>query len=287
VYNTDHPMPWGWKVSSYFLTKGIAAGLALVMAVALLAGSGTGFAVIDWVAPLLAGLFLAATGALLVADLKRPDRFYYLLTKGRWGSWLVRGAVILSVYAVVLGVWFLAGVTGATDLVAVMIWIAVPVGLATAAYTAFLFGQAEARDLWQSPVLVWHMVAGAVAVGGGAGMVLALFSDIPSEATAAFTWSLIGGTAALGLIALAELTGRHPTRNIADAMHHLTQGVYSLEWWAGGQLLGVVLPLALGVIAVSGAGPDWLAALGGLAAMAGIWFSDDAFVKAGQSVPLS
>ena len=35
------------------------------------------------------------------------------------------------------------------------------------------------------------------------------------------------------------------------------------------------------------AGPDWFGAIGGLAAMAGIWFADDAFVKAGQSVPLS
>nr|NIS42692.1 hypothetical protein [Desulfuromonadales bacterium] len=74
VYNTDHPMPWGWKVSSYFLTKGIAAGLALAVAIALLADAGTGAALVRWVVPLIAGLFLAATGALLVADLKRPDR---------------------------------------------------------------------------------------------------------------------------------------------------------------------------------------------------------------------
>ena len=66
-------------------------------------------------------------------------------------------------YAAVLGLWFLAGVTGADDLVAVLVWVAVPVALATAGYTAFLFGQAEGRDLWQSPILLWHMVAGAFA----------------------------------------------------------------------------------------------------------------------------
>nr|NIS42693.1 ferredoxin [Desulfuromonadales bacterium] len=79
----------------------------------------------------------------------------------------VRGAVILGVYAAVLGAWFLAGVAGADNLVAVLIWVAVPIAVATAGYTAFLFGQAEARDLWQSPMLLWHMVAGAFAVGGG------------------------------------------------------------------------------------------------------------------------
>ncbi|MBT8215501.1 MAG: polysulfide reductase NrfD [Acidimicrobiia bacterium] len=285
VYNTDHPMPWGWRVSSYFLTKGIAAGLALAVAIALLAGAESGSALINWVAPLVAGLFLAGTGALLVADLKRPDRFFYLLTKGRWGSWLVRGAVILSAYAVVLGLWFLAGIAGADDLVKVLVWIAVPIALAAAGYTAFLFGQAEARDLWQSPILLWHMVAGAFAVGGGAGLILDLFLDVPEEATTAFTWAMVGGSAALGLIAFAELTSRHPTRNIADAMHHMTKGVYSREWWLGGQVLGVVVPIALGVIALGGA--TWVGAIGGVSAMAGIWFADDAFVKAGQSVPLS
>jgi Fe-S-cluster-containing dehydrogenase component len=285
VYNTDHPMPWGWRVSSYFLTKGIAAGLALAMAIALLAGSGTGSSLINWVAPLVAGVFLGLTGALLVADLKRPDRFLYLLTKGRWGSWLVRGAVILSLYAAVLGVWFLAGTAGADDLVAALIWVAVPIALATAGYTAFLFGQAEARDLWQSPILLWHMVAGAIAVGGGAGLVLDLFLDVPDSATTAFQWTMIGGAAALGLIAFAELTTRHPTRNITDAVHHMTRGVYARGWWLGGQGLGVVLPIVLGVAALNGA--DWLGAVGGLSAMAGIWFADDAFVKAGQSVPLS
>ena len=34
-------------------------------------------------------------------------------------------------------------------------------------------------------------------------------------------------------------------------------------------------------------GPTWIGAAGGLAAAAGIWFADNAFVKAGQSVPLS
>ena len=36
TYNTDHPAPWGWRVSSYFLTKGIAAGLVLALAIAFL-----------------------------------------------------------------------------------------------------------------------------------------------------------------------------------------------------------------------------------------------------------
>ncbi len=287
VYNTDHPMPWGWRVSSYFLTKGIAAGLVIAAALALLAGAPAGNGWLRWATPLVAGLFLLLTGVLLVWDLKRPDRFHYLITKGNPGSWLVRGAYILGAYAVVLGVWFVAGVLDSIGLVEVMTWVGVPAAIATAGYTAFLFGQAEARDLWQSPMLLWHMVAGALAAGGGTALFLTLFFEVPGEATTAFTWTMVGGAAALGLLALAELVSRHPTRNIEEAMHHMTRGRFATEWWVGGQLIGIVAPLLFGGLVLGGLGPDWLAALGGLAAAAGIWFSDDAFVKAGQSVPLS
>lgn len=287
VYNTDHPMPWGWRVSSYFLTKGVAAGIAIALVIALLTGSGASYAWARWGGPLTAGLLLLATGALLVWDLKRPDRFLYLLTKGNVGSWLVRGAYILSAYALVLGVWFVFGLASSDAVVTVSIWVGAVLGLGVAGYTAFLFGQAEARDLWQSPTLLWHMLAGAFTAGGAAGLIAGAFPfNLPAAAETAFAWTMLGGAAALGLVSLAELTARHPTRNITEAMHHLTEGAYATQWWFGGQILGVVLPIALAAVMLAG-GDVVVGAAGGIAALTGIWFADDAFVRAGQSVPLS
>ncbi len=287
VYNTEHPMPWGWRVSSYFLTKGIAAGIAIAALVAILSGAQTDSGWMRWGAPLFGGLLLLATGVLLVWDLKRPDRFFYLITKGNPGSWLVRGAYILGLFAAAMAVWFLGGVFGAGDgFIQTMAWIGAIVGVAVAGYTAFLFGQAEARDLWQSPILLWHMVAGALAAGGGFSYLATLFFDVGEDAERGFGITLVAGAIALGLVAVAELTQRHPTRNIADAMHHMTKGKFATQWWVGGQLVGVAVPIVLGVIALLTGEPIW-GVLGGLAAMAGIWFADDAFVKAGQSVPLS
>jgi formate-dependent nitrite reductase membrane component NrfD len=198
----------------------------------------------------------------------------------------VRGAWVLSGHAALVGLWFLAGVAGLTDVVVVLTWVSAVVGVTTAGYTAFLFGQAEARDLWQSPTLLWHMLAGAVAAGGGAGLVLALVVDVPDSTARVFAWAMVAGAAALGAIAAAELASHHPTRNIQQAMHHLTGGAFSRQWWVGGQVLGVAIPILFGWGFLSGS-QSWVAALGGLAAWAGIWFADDAFVKAGQSVPLS
>ena len=274
-------------MSSYFLTKGISAGIVMALALALLFGADATSAFARWGAPLIAGIFLALTGALLVADLKRPDRFFYLMTKGKPGSWLVKGAWILTADAVILGLWFLFGLTGAS-FVPVFIWAAAAVGLGVAGYTAFLFGQAEGRDLWQSPTLLWHMLAGALAAGGGAGLLVAGIFDLGVSSRRAFAWALVAGAAALALIATVELVSKHPTRNHAAGIYHLTKGAYAREWWLGGQLIGVAVPLVLGVAFLAGDGaPLWLSQLGGLAALVGIWFADDAFVKAGQSVPLS
>ena len=259
----------------------------MALALSLLFGADPQSAFARWGAPLIAGIFLALTGVLLVADLKRPDRFYYLMTKGKPGSWLVKGAWILTADAVILGLWFLFGLTGAS-FVPVFIWAAAAVGLGVAGYTAFLFGQAEGRDLWQSPTLLWHMLAGALAVGGGAGLLAAGIFDLGDSSRRAFSWALVVGAAALALVATVEIVSKHPTANHAAGMHHLTKGAYAREWWLGGQVIGVVASLGLGVAFLAGAGvPLWVSQLGGLAALVGIWFADDAFVKAGQSVPLS
>ena len=97
---------------------------------------------------------------------------------------------------------------------------------------------------------------------------------------------MIAGAIALGLISLAELMSRHPTRNIEAAMHHMTKGRFANEWWIGGQIVGVVAPIGLGVLGLV-TGQDLLSILGSWGAMFGIWYADDALVKAGQAVPLS
>jgi Fe-S-cluster-containing dehydrogenase component len=284
VYNTDHPEPWGWKVSSYFLTKGIASGIAVSAAVALAAGVGTGSAWMSWLAPLIAGLFILLTGVLLVWDLKRPDRFLYILTKSNPGSWLVRGAWILGAQAALMAVWFLMGVFGVGSLEPV-IWVSAVNALAVAGYTAFLFGQAEGRDLWQTPLLVWHMIGGALAVGAGASLLAALVFESLDEAVVPFAWVMIVGSVVVGAMTLSEFLTPHPTTNARVAFDHMTKGAFSRQWWRG-QFLLIALPILAGALIVAG-GDALVGAAGGVAAMFGVFLADDAFVKAGQSVPLS
>ena len=132
------------------------------------------------------------------------------------------------------------------------------------------------------------MLAGSLAVGGGAGLLCAGIFDLGASSRQAFAWALVAGAAALAVVAAIELFSRHPTANHAAGMHHLTRGAHAKEWWLGGQVVGVLAPLVLGAAFLADpGGPFWLSQVGGLAALIGIWFADDAFVRAGQSVPLS
>ena len=292
TYNTEHARPWGWRVWTYLWTKSIAAGALLLGALILLMTSDR-TTLVTTVAPVAAEVFLAVTAVLLIWDLKRPDRFWFLLNPMMINkrSWLAIGGIFLGVGAVVGGLWFLAGLATQLDMgdfstaLTVLAWLAIPTAVMVAGYTAFLFGQAEGRDLWQSPVLFWHLQAQAVMVGAGA---LLLLSPVfqPDEATVTWlSWALVIGVVAHLLITAVEVGGTHSTRNAEVAAHAITSGRYSATFWFGSVLLSVVggaFALATGLGAASG-----LAVLAGLIVQPALVLHEKVFVTAGQDPPLS
>ncbi|HJU28888.1 MAG TPA: 4Fe-4S dicluster domain-containing protein, partial [Candidatus Binataceae bacterium] len=110
VYDVAHPQPWGWIPALYLWTKSIAAGIMV------LAGWLAPFfapAVAGWklrvASPVAALVFIAFTAGLLVADLKRPERFYYILIKPNPRSWLVWGTWILMGAGLIAASWLAFG----------------------------------------------------------------------------------------------------------------------------------------------------------------------------------
>ncbi|HZM00534.1 MAG TPA: 4Fe-4S dicluster domain-containing protein, partial [Planctomycetota bacterium] len=164
---------WGWQVSAYVLTKAVAAGVLLLPLFALTV-LGQALPRERLLAFGLASLGLqAATGALLVADLKRPERFLYVLLRGNPDSWLVRGAWILTAYGLASSLWLLQTWRAPGGAHAALSWATWLLALPTAVYTAFLFRQAKARDLWQSPLTPLHMLGHALVGGAAACLLLA------------------------------------------------------------------------------------------------------------------
>jgi len=287
VYDVPHARyPWGWKVSAYLWTKAVAAGALLVAATGMLLRQAFGGALTGVAAPLLALAFLTLTTALLVVDLKRPDRFHYILLKGNPTSWLVWGAWILMAYGAVALAWLWGGATGQTALLRALSVPAIVTALAAAGYSAFLFHQAEGRDFWQSPLLLPHLVAAAVVAGAAALIllrILVLGGNWGPEGTGIEGLRLAMGA---GLVAHAatlalDLFGAHPSVDVSRAARLVTHGPWRARFWGGVVLGGIALPLAL-----AWAGPGG-AALASALALAGLWLWEDVWVRAGQTIPLS
>ena len=285
VYTTSHQMTWKEKVSGYLVTKAIAAGVMAVAALLVLLGHADAQAAVGVVPPVIAGVFLALTGYLLISDLKQPSRFHYLITKGNWESWLVKGAYILMAFAAVCALWFIGGLADASGLLKVLAIPAVIGAAGTAGYTAYLFGQCEGRDLWQTPLLLPVLMAQAATAGGAAYGILDLFIDVPSPN--AVRWTLLAGVVATAVLIGVELSSQG-SRHVELAVHEMTKGTYASQFWWGGIVVGLVIPGAAVILSLAaGIDSPVLVALAALAALVGMFAYEDSFVRAGQSVPLS
>lgn len=284
--NTAHDRPWGWRVATYLWTKGVGSGALLLSALAVL--FGVGLSGPTALGPLLGVLGTAVTGALLVWDLKRPERFYLLVTKPNLTSWLVKGGYCLMAIAAVSGLWLLAQILGLDrhPLDVALAVVSVPVAVMAAGYTAFLFAQAEGRDLWQSSWLFPHLVAQALMAGAGVAAALTMWSQADVRPAALTARVLVLAAAAQVVIGLVELLGRHRTAGAARAARIMVRGRYAKHYWG----LGVGLSAVCVLLAAFGwNGSSWqpLVAVAGILAQVSLLSYELCFVRAGQEVPLS
>jgi Ni/Fe-hydrogenase subunit HybB-like protein len=287
--NTPHPPAWGWRVVTYLWTKGVAAGVLLLVAAGFLFDRHMG-QVGTVVGPVIALAGLGITGVLLVADLKQPARFYYLFTKPNPGSWLVLGSVALAAFGALATLWLVVGAIGDdadpgyADVLNALSVPAMLTAVAAAGYTAFLFNQAEGRDLWQSPMLFPHLLAQAGMVGAGA---LALFTpsrEMRPEADEFIVRALVVATVVHIAFAVVEFYGAHDSRQAAAAAHLATSGPYT--WLFRGSLVLAFAAAALAAFSWNGEHLGLAVAAGVLVQVALLGY-ETVFVRAAQDVPLS
>ena len=284
TYDVAHPMPWGWKIAAYLWTKSLSAGVIFIPAGALALAPFS--PLLRVFAPAIALAMLVATLALLVHDLKRPDRFFYLLTKPNLRSWLVLGSYILMAYGAALAAWLCYGLREPTVPVALRC-IAALLGAGTAGYSAFLFAQAKGRDLWQSPTFLWHLLVHAVIAGAATLIIANAVAGRGRGLTVLFS-EILGASLLMSLaMNIAELALPHVTQEVSVAMHAIARGSFRRSYWGLVIGLGLILPVVL--ISLVWAGlipPAWLP-LPAVLALGGVWWFDMIWVKAGQVVPLS
>ncbi len=286
VYDAPHPQTWGRMIASYLWTKSIAAGVILIAA--MLTGIGysderlTGF-----VSPILALIFTTITVGLLVFDLKRPERFFYILIKPNLGSWLVLGGYILLLFGVMAFLWLaFAFVSGTVPWL--VHWLAAILAIGSAGYSAFLFAQAKGRELWQSRLFFWHLIVQAVTAGAATLILCAALLGTGPEITSALAKSLAYSLGIGVVLLMGELFLPHRSEDSRRATNLIKTGALSLNFWGLVIVAGFVLPLLFIVIpGASNESTPLFQVLASTLALIGLWVFEDLWIKAGQAVPLS
>jgi len=286
TYNVPHRIPWHWQVPAYLVTKSVGAGAFLIGAVGMALGFLPPVAFFTAIAPLLALLFIGATTGLLVWDLDRPERFWTILIRPQWRSWLARGAFILIGFSGIAGLYFLAHTFGYAALARWLIWPGVALAGLSAVYTAFLFAQAEGRDLWQSTLLPWHLLVQSFLAGAAGLLIVSAFTGdvfaVPPEAVRGLAWVLgLSLLASLLVTVGGEFGVKHASQVAATAAHMITHGRYRRWYWSS-LLGGLCLPLLMIVLAPASRP---LLAVAGVLSLAGLFAYEWAFVMAPQQVP--
>ncbi len=288
-YNAQHKIPWHWPVPAYLVTKGIGTGIFMLLSL----GYGLGWFPFEAATFLVAGfislLMIGITTGLLVFDLEKPERFLSIIFRPQWRSWLARGAYLLIGFSTLAGVWWLIELGGQIGWWgqlpawgrAVFLWAGLPLAGGAAVYTAFLFGQAEGRDLWQSSLLPIHLLVQALMVGSGVMVLL----DALTAATfgqvvlIAFATSLMADVL---VTFLGEFGMSHASGDAAKAAHEIKHGHYKNYFWWGSLAVGHVLPLILLMV-----GHQLLSGLAAIPAIFGLYVFEFAFVMAPQEIPNS
>jgi formate-dependent nitrite reductase membrane component NrfD len=287
VYDVPHPAPWGWKIAAYLWTKAIAAGVLLVAAILLNFSGAIAGPLFNIVCPAIALAGLGITSALLVFDLKRPDRFFYLITKPNFRSWLVIGTYFLIGYGALATAWLLCGIF-ASSVPRVLQWFAAVFAIASACYSAFLFAQARGRDLWQSPLFLWHLLVQALAAGSAtiliAGITMQSGSEVLSPAALVLLISLIVSLA----MNVGEIALPHVSEDVRIATQVLLNGRLSGRFWGLVIGAGLIAPIILTALGLASLIPrPAFAVVAAVLALVGLWWFEELWVKAGQSAPLS
>jgi predicted membrane protein len=307
-YDVAHSIPWDWRVSLYTWTKGIASGVYLVAALLVLFGFIQPESPLWlWFTPVIGGAFLGLTGLLLIWDLEHPERCYMIFTRPQWRSWLVKGAFIIAGYSLVLAAHFIASIAGSTSLQVWLMIAGIPLSALSAVYTAYLFAQAKARDLWQNPLLPPHLAVQALLLGAAVLMPFAgrfvdferasygfrhanaLASEFPRYAEITpLAWIVVAGVVVHLLMVWGEVSLTHGSAHARVAGWEMTHGRYRLYFWAS-----VFLPL-FGIAGLFAASimtlivPAFAMLFVALfVLLIGMMLYEHAYVQAGQSVPLA
>lgn len=270
---------WGFLVIIYLYTAGVSAGMYAMSGLATYLGGGRyrriarlGALLAPW--PLMLGLFM------LIFDLGRPLHFWRLFATIQFtspmsiGSWLLTLFVVVSLIYLVF--WLplpfrnLVRVPATTgDLLHPRRWrpmsrrlvrmgrgvlaaVGFPLSLGVGMYTGVLLGAIPARPFWNTPMVAQLFLFSALSTGVAFLLLVVALAGrlVDPEALSHERHLLVSVDAVLIVLEIFIIIPffLHQTLNTwssADSLQLVLGGPFTLAFWGGVILLGLLAPLAI------------------------------------------
>jgi formate-dependent nitrite reductase membrane component NrfD len=225
---------------------------------------------------------MGLTGAFLVADLTHPERFFYVLVRPQWRSWLARGAYLISGYVLVTILFLGAALLRQPGTVSALRWPVIVLATPCAVYTAYIFKQSKGRDLWQNPTLPAIFFVEAILAGAASLVLLAVGPSLADGTFGALALTLTLSGLLMAASMASEFVVHHESRYASSAATALVRGAYSRLYWSS--LALILAASGLGLVAYA-ASSIAFGAVGGVLALVGLFAYEHAYIQAGQAVP--
>lgn len=314
---------WGFLVVNYLFLAGVSAGAFAISSFATYLG-GPHFRRVARIGALVAPWPVIAGVGLLVLDLGRPLAFYNLFLTVETtspmsiGSWLLTGFILLSLVYAALWIpapldnllrlprsfsdlahftrWALLSPALVRRLRALVAAVGFPVSLGVGIYTGILLGAVPARPLWNTPMLAQLFLVSAMSTGTATVLIITALlgsrraGEMEEERRLLVSTDLVLIVLEIFMIVPFLLHHALSTWSSADSIGLILGGEYTLYFWIGVILLGILLPLAIEgyelfpMILKEGAARHSLAlsALSGVLVLTGGFLLRYIFVYAGQ-----
>ncbi len=314
---------WGLLVVNYLFLAGVSAGAFAISSFATYLG-GPHFRRVARIGALIAPWPVMAGVGILLLDLGRPLAFWHLFVTVQWtspmsiGSWLLTGFILMSLFYAALWVpapldnllriptsranlrhftrWTPVAGPALRRARAVVAALGFPVSLGVGIYTGILLGAVPSRPFWNTPMLAQLFLFSAMSTGTATVLLVTALvgsrrpDELEHERKLLISTDLV--LIVLEIFMLIPFLLHHAlsTWSSATSISLILGGEYTVPFWIGVILLGILLPLAIEVYelfpliwkeAVTRYSL-WLSAASGVLVLMGGFILRFVFVYAGQ-----
>ena len=282
---------WKWLIAAYLFLAGLGAGAYVTGVLADFRGAG--WETISKIGVCLGFPCVAAGCVFLLADLGTPKNFWRAGFRPNT-SWIARGTIIITIFMVlgavhvVFWLWPFNGLALSVGGRHTVGMAGVLFAFGTMIYTGILLGASRPIAFWSTAMLPLLFLVSALSTGLMAVILLACLGGVAHAGPVA---SLARTDLVLIILELFilgfYLQGTHRVPESRASAEVVLFGDSAALFWWGVAVLGLVAPLALGLLNVFVLdGAAWIALVGSACGIAGGLFLRQVVLSGGIHAPL-